>query len=194
LPSFLPALSTKLPRVSVSIVEEQTSLLLERVRSGNLDAAMIATDVADERLAMVRLFDEPLWVALPIKHPLAKRDAIVPGQLEAATLLLLSEGHCLRDQALELCSDRALGVNIPGDFRAASFETVLNLVEAGLGITFIPELCLASTRLRDRTLAVRPFKGQGVRRTIGLVHRRSSPRGALFARLSAIARHVWKTH
>ena len=194
LPSLLPALREELPRASFSIVEEQTAPLLERVRSGSIDAAMIATEVDDDRLASIRLFDEPLWVALSTSHPLAKREKIEPGQLEAATMLLLSEGHCLRDQALELCNDRALGVSIPGDFRAASLETILNLVEAGFGITLIPELCLSGARLHKRALAIRPFTGKGIRRRIALVHRRSSPRGALLKRLATVGRHVWDAH
>ncbi|MBV8638006.1 MAG: LysR family transcriptional regulator [Candidatus Eremiobacteraeota bacterium] len=194
LPSLLPALRDQLSRITISIVEEQTALLVEHVRSGNLDAAMIATDEEDDRLASLALFDEPLWVALCNDHPLAANDAIEAGQLEAATLLLLSEGHCLRDHALALCNDRALGVNVPGDFRAASLETILNLVEAGLGVTLVPELCLNGARLRGRTLAVRPLSGDGVHRGIRLIYRRSSPRAVLLSRLAHVTRNVWNGH
>ncbi len=194
LPSLLPALREDLSRITVSIVEEQTASLVEHVRSGNLDAAMIATDAADDRLASLALFDEPLWIALCDDHPLAKHEAIAPGQLEAATLLLLSEGHCLRDHALALCDDRALGINVPGDFRAASLETILNLVEAGLGVTLVPELCINSAHLRSRSLAVRQFTGDGLHRGIRLVYRRSSPRATVMSRLAQLTRRVWTMH
>lgn len=194
LPSLLPALRTELSRIAISIVEEQTASLVEHVRSGNLDAAMIATDEEDDRLASLALFDEPLWVALCNDHALASNETIDAGELEAATLLLLAEGHCLRDQALALCNDRALGVNVPGDFRAASLETILNLVEAGLGVTLVPELCLNSARLRSRTLAVRPLAGDGVHRGIRLIYRRSSPRAVLMSRLAHVTRSVWSGH
>ena len=193
LPSLLPAVREDLPRVSISIVEEQTEPLLERVRSGNVDAALIATGVNDERLVTHHLFDEPLWVALSNEHRLAKRKTIEPGELEAATMLLLSEGHCLRDQALDLCNDRALGVNIPGDFRAASLETILNLVEAGLGLTLVPELSLESARLRYPKLAFKPLKSASAHRGIGLVHRRSSPRGLVLSRMAELTKGVWRS-
>ncbi len=194
LPLLLPALREHLSRITISIVEEQTASLVEHVRSGNLDAAMIATDEEGERLASLALFDEPLWVAVCHDHPLAASESIDAGQLEAATLLLLSEGHCLRDHALALCNDRALGVNVPGDFRAASLETILNLVEAGLGVTLVPELCLNSARLRGRSIAVRPLAGKGVHRGIRLIYRRSSPRAVLVSRLAHVTRDVWSRH
>jgi LysR family transcriptional regulator, hydrogen peroxide-inducible genes activator len=193
LPSLLPAVREELPRVAISIVEEQTDPLIERLRSGNIDAAMIATHVDDDRLVTVHLFDEPLWVALPREHSLARRDSIQPGELEASTMLLLSEGHCLRDQALELCKDRALGISIPGDFRAASLETILNLVEAGLGLTLVPELALVSASLRYPQLAFKPLSGDGAQRKIRLAYRRSSPRALVLSRLAALATGVWRS-
>jgi LysR family hydrogen peroxide-inducible transcriptional activator len=190
LPSLLPAVREGLPRLTLTIVEEQTAHLLEHLRAGALDAAMLATDVDDERLTAVPLFDEPLRVALAARHPLAAHDSIHLSDIDPKTLLLLSEGHCLRDQALALCSEQSLGTNVPGDFRAASLETILNLVEAGMGITFVPELCLQSTRLRTDALAIRPIAGEGAVRRISLVYRTSTPRGVVLKELSAITQRA----
>jgi LysR family hydrogen peroxide-inducible transcriptional activator len=187
LPHLLPAMRSELPRIALTVIEEQTAVLLERLRAGTLDAALIATDAGDDRLAETMLFDEPLWVALPVDHPLAARASVDTADIDVGTLLLLSEGHCLRDQALALCTAPGLAQKGPGDLRAASLETVLNLVEAGYGLTFVPDFCLRAFGDRRARLVVRPFTG-GAARRIRLVARRSSPRGTLLAAVAGIVR------
>jgi LysR family hydrogen peroxide-inducible transcriptional activator len=186
LPLLLPAIRAGLPRIALRVVEEQTGALLERVRSGQLDASLIATESDDERLVTTALFAERLWLALPAAHPLARREAIAPREIDPATLLLLAEGHCLRDQALALCREPLLGVRVPGDFRAASLETILHLVEAGHGMTLIPALSLEHARRRGAALALRPLDDPAAARVVRLVARRSSPRAALLAELGAL--------
>lgn len=186
LPHVLPKVRKRLPSVALTVVEEQTAVLLDRLREGTLDAALLATDAGDDRLIETPLFDEPLWVALPPGHPSAKRVAIAAADIDVGELLLLSEGHCLRDQGLALCRAPGLADKAPGDVRAASLETVLNLVEAGYGVTFVPDLCLRAFGDR-RALAVRPFAG-GASRQIRLVARRSSPRRALLDALAPLCR------
>jgi LysR family hydrogen peroxide-inducible transcriptional activator len=190
LPSLLPAVRKALPRLALTIVEEQTARLLEHLRDGTLEAAMLATAVDDERFTAIPLFEEPLHVALYANHPLASRDAVTLGEIDPCTLLLLSEGHCLRDQALALCSERALGTKVAGDFRAASLETVLNLVEAGMGITLVPELCLQSARLRTDKLAIRRIDDKGATRAITLVYRTSTPRRLVVSELAKMTRDL----
>lgn len=190
LPALLPALREELPRISVVVVEDQTAPLIEALRSGAIDAAMLATTTDDERLVAESLFDEPLWVALPSEHELAAEPAIAAGAIDVATLLLLAEGHCLRDQALALCNEPGLSRKAPGDFRAASLETILNLVDEGLGMTLVPHLSLKNARLR-RKLALRPFSDERAYRRISLVRRRSSPRTALLERVADLTRRLW---
>lgn len=190
LPELLPVMRDKLPRISLTVVEDQTEALLERVHSGTLDAAMLATEVDDARLIAAPLFDEPLLVALAARHPLAARKAIEPRAIDPSSLLLLSEGHCLRDQALALCKDVASGA--PGDFRAASLETILNLVEAGLGMTIVPQLCLMNARARRDGLAIRPFAPKGASRRIALVYRRSTTRTAVLDELAKLTQTLWR--
>ncbi len=189
LPSLLPAARKALPRLTLTIFEEQTATLLERLRSGTLDAAILATSVDDQRLTAIPLFQEPLRLALWTEHPLAQRKCVELREIDPSTLLLLSEGHCLRDQALALCSERTLGDKIPGDFRAASLETILNLVEAGMGITLVPELCLQTSR-RSAHLAIRPIGGDGAFRPITLVYRNSTPRGLVLYELANVTREL----
>lgn len=190
LPHLLPAMQTRLPRLLPAIVEEQTALLLERLRAGTIDAAMIATRVDDERLALVPLFDEPLLVALSANHPLAARRAIDPSEIDPSSLLLLSEGHCLRDQALEFCSEPSLGKSLSGDFRAASLDTVLHLVEAGLGVTLVPETYVTTQRRSDSRIAFRPLATKSASRPIGLACRRSSARRVALNEVARISRTV----
>lgn len=190
LPALLPQIKERLPRITLAVIEEQTAALVERVHSGTLDAAMIATDIDDPHIVSTPLFDEPLLVALSAQHPLAKRKAIEPREIDPSSLLLLAEGHCLRDQALALCKDVTSGA--PGDFRAASLETILNLVEAGLGLTIVPELCLTSARARREGLEVRTFAPKGASRSISLVYRRSTTRSAVLKEVAQLTGHVWR--
>jgi LysR family hydrogen peroxide-inducible transcriptional activator len=152
---------------------------------------MIATQVDEERFAVIPLFDEPLLVALYAEHPLAGRRAIDPFEIDPSTLLLLSEGHCLRDQALAFCSDPSLGKNVSGDFRAASLETVLHLVEAGLGITLVPETYVRTQRRSKSRIVLRPLASPSASRHIGLVFRRSSPRRVALNELARLTRELW---
>ncbi len=192
LPHLLPAMQTRLPRLLPAIVEEQTALLLDRLRAGAIDAAMIATQVDDERLALIPLFDEPLLVALYETHPLAARSAIDPSEIDPSELLLLSEGHCLRDQALEFCSEPTLGKNLSGDFRSASLETVLHLVDAGLGVTLVPATYVTTQRRNESRIVFRPLAAPSASRPIGLAFRRSSARQATLRELARVAQGVLK--
>lgn len=191
LPYLLPAMQTRLPRLVPAIVEEQTALLLEHLRVGTIEAAIIATHIDDERLALIPLFDEPLLVAVNAKHPLASKRAIDPSEIDPSTLLLLAEGHCLRDQALAFCSEPSLGKNLSGDFRAASLETVLHLVEAGLGLTLVPETYVTTQRRHESGIAFRPLAASNASRPIGLAFRRSSARRVAVNELARVTRDVW---
>lgn len=194
LPHLLPAMQARLPRLAPTIVEEQTASLLERLRAGTIEAALIATPVTDERLALIPIFDEPLLVALHASHPLAVRDAIEPTEIDPSTLLLLSEGHCLRDQALAFCNEPSLGKNLSGDFRSASLETVLHLVEAKLGVTLVPETYVAAQRRSESKVVFRPLSAPSATRRIGLAARRSSARPVVLRELAQLTREIWPKH
>jgi LysR family hydrogen peroxide-inducible transcriptional activator len=191
LPHLLSGMQASLPRLKLTIVEEQTALLVAQLAAGGIDAAMIATDPEDARLGTMPLFDEPLWVAMAARHPLASQTTIEPADIDPSTLLLLSEGHCLRDHAIALCAEPTLGVRISGDFRAASLETIMHLVESGFGITLVPELYVRQSRTPNQGIALRPYASQSASRRISLIFRNGTARREALTEIAKLTREVW---
>ena len=171
LPWLVPALKTDYPALRLAIREDLTAHLLERLVSHRLDAALIALPISDDRVESLPLFDEPFWFAEPKGGKPASAEAMSEEDLRGRKLLLLTEGHCLRDQALAICgtTDR----DGEEDFRATSLETIRQMVATGMGSTLLP--AMACGDLRSPTVTARPLAG-GVGRRIGLVRRRSYPR------------------
>ena len=142
LPYALPAVIRDLPRAPVTIVEDLTDRLLSLVLERKLDAAMIATDPADRKLDSLALYDEPFLLVVAPDHPLAGRASVGPREIDPDAVLLLTDGHCLRDQAIALCG-RGAGARAAGsDISATSLETLLHLAAAGYGVTLAPRLAL----------------------------------------------------
>lgn len=161
LPLIFAPLREALPALEVEPWEDQTIALLERLRAHELDAVLLATQVDGPDLASQPLFAEPFLAALPPDHPLAAKEVVAEAEL-ARDILVLADGHCLRDQALEACGqggkDRgALG----GTLRAASLSTLLNMVAAGYGTTLIPGL--AAGAAQDAGIVLRPLAAQAGR-------------------------------
>jgi LysR family hydrogen peroxide-inducible transcriptional activator len=186
LPSLLPAAQRRFPDMPLAISEEQTVRLIARIHAGELDAAILATDHPAEDLATIELFDEPLWLALPANHALARHAYIDAEQIDPAELLLLTDGHCLRDQALDLCSRSQDSRRGKSDLRATSLETLRNLVEAGYGVTVLPELALGNASSANGRVVTRPFRDTAVHRRIRLVYRPHSPRRTALNALAAV--------
>jgi LysR family hydrogen peroxide-inducible transcriptional activator len=174
LPSIAPKLRRALPKLQLLLYEYQTEVLLKRLRDGEIDLGLLALGHETAEFEQRALFDEPFTVALPAAHPLAKKAALKVEELSGETLLLLEDGHCLRDQALEVCG--RIDAREAPDFRATSLETLRQMVAAGLGITLLPELATEGPFAHGRNVAVRPFAKPVPRRTIGAVWRRSSTR------------------
>jgi len=188
LPRVAPAIRKALPKLQLMLYEHQTAPLLEKLRSGELDLGILALPVDEEGLQVRTLFDEPFSVALPSQHPLVQKKSVSIGDLEGETLLLLEDGHCLRDQALEVCS--RIDVREPQDFRATSLETLRQMVAAGLGITLLPEMAVHSPYGDPRSLTLRPLTRPVPLRRIGAVWRKSSTRTeAIDAVCRVITRH-----
>ena len=171
LPWLVPALKRDYPALRLVLREDLTAPLLERLSSHRLDAALVALPVPDHRLETLALFDEPFWFAEPKSRKSASAKIMSEDELRGQSLLLLTEGHCLRDQALAICgtADR----EADGDFRATSLETILQMVATGLGSTLLPAMACGETR--PRSVSIRPLAA-GVGRRIGLVWRRSYPK------------------
>ena len=184
---FLSAAALRLPRAPLVLVEDLTDRLLGLLLDGKLDAALVATETDVERLDAIDLFDEPFWLVTPCDHELAKREKIAVKDIDPRSLLLLTEGHCLRDQALELCGRPGLGGEAKADMRATSLETLLHLTVAGYGVTLVPSLAVDRSRSLFDRLAARPLAGKGVSRRVRLVFRRETPRRPA---LSALAEAI----
>jgi LysR family hydrogen peroxide-inducible transcriptional activator len=171
LPLIFSPLRKALPTLEVEPWEDQTSALLERLRTHELDAALLATEVDGPDLASQPLFSEPFLAALPPEHPLAAREVVAEEDL-AEDILVLADGHCLRDQALAACGHSgALG----GSLRAASLSTLINMVAAGYGTTLIPGL--AAGAAQDAGIVLRPLMSQAGR-TVRIAWRTRFPRRA----------------
>jgi LysR family hydrogen peroxide-inducible transcriptional activator len=179
LPRVLPRLHASFPEVQLSLHESQTEHLLDALIAGDLDLLVLALPVGRDELATRALFDDAFNLAVAADHPLAGRATVSQHDLLAERLLLLEEGHCLRDQALSLC--HAAGANQADDFRASSLATVVQMVVNGYGGTILPDLALPVEAGANPRLRVVPFCAPAPARTIGLAWRASSPRAADFA-------------
>ena len=179
LPLVTPGIRKQLPKLQLLLYEYQTGSLLERLRGGELDLGVLALGVDVSGLEVLPLHEEAFTLAVPAGHRLAKKSAVRPDDLAGETLLLLEDGHCLRDQALDVCS--RIDVREAEDFRATSLETLRQMVVAGLGVTLLPELATQGPFAQAKNVAIRPFVKPAPRRTIGAVWRRSSTRAPAIA-------------
>jgi LysR family hydrogen peroxide-inducible transcriptional activator len=189
LPQVAPVIRKALPRLTLHLYEYQTAPLLAKLHAGELDVGILALPVELEGLESRELYREEFLLAVPERHPLAARERVRVADLRDETLLLLEEGHCLRDQALEVCS--RVGVRDSQDFRATSLETLRQMVAAGAGVTLLPELAGRGAYRTGRGVALRPFVRPAPVRHIGAVWRKTTPRrAAIEAVCGLIARHA----
>jgi len=172
LPHALTAVQQNHPKLRLLLREEMTPHLLGHLAEGKLDGGLLALPVLDSNLEIVPLFEEPFLAAVPNTHPLAAQAKINIDELARAGLLLLEEGHCLRDQALEAC--HLEGVKSE-EIRATSLETLRQMVAMGLGVTLIPALATHERSSQALPITLRPLKAPGASRVIGLVWRKRSP-------------------
>ena len=189
LPHVASRLRKQLPRLELMLYEYQTDPMLEKLQSGEIDVGILALPVSTDGLDAYELYKEPFTVALPANHKLASRQAIKVEDLANETLLLLEDGHCLRDQALDICS--STGMHEKQDFRATSLETLRQMVAAGVGITLLPELAGRGAYGNARGVTIKPFVKPVPTRTIGAVWRKSSARReAILALAKQIEAHA----
>jgi LysR family hydrogen peroxide-inducible transcriptional activator len=177
-PYLLPRVSQPirkaLPRLELRLYEYQTAPMLEKLETGEIDLGILALPIESEGLESRELYSEAFTVALPDQHRLAKRDTVRVDDLDGETLLLLEDGHCLRDQALEVCS--RVGTHEAQDFRATSLETLRQMVATGAGITLLPELAARGAYGNARGVVIRPFSRPTPVRHVGGVWRKTSAR------------------
>jgi LysR family hydrogen peroxide-inducible transcriptional activator len=184
LPRVMPKIRKAVPQLGLMLYEYQTEALLKRLREGEIDLGIMALPVPGDGLESRSLYEEAFTVALPVHHPLAAKSSIKVSDLKGQTLLLLEDGHCLRDQALEVCS--RVDVHEAQDFRATSLETLRQMVVAGLGMTLLPEMAVESPYGSQRGLVVRQFHKPKPSRIVGAVWRKSSTRETAIAAVSEV--------
>jgi LysR family hydrogen peroxide-inducible transcriptional activator len=188
LPHVVGRLKRELPRIKLMLYEYQTEPLLAKLRGGEIDVGILALPVPLDGLESRPLFDEPFTLAVPAGHPLAGRDKVRIEDLKGETLLLLEDGHCLRDQALEVCG--RVRVSEEQDYRATSLETLRQMVAAGHGVTLLPRLAADTPVGTARGLRIKPFAKPAPARTIGAIWRRSTTRGPAIEAVAAVIRTV----
>ncbi len=188
LPHVIPPVRERYPDLQLLLVEEKSDELLARLRDGRLDAAILALPVHDDQLHHEFLFEEPFLLAVPEQHRLASQDSLDVAQLARENLLLLEDGHCLRQQTLEVC--HLAGAQEKSEFRATSLETLRQMVAANVGITLLPALAVQPPVNQPRHIRVLPFSGVQPSRQIGMFWRRSSAMAGFLTGLAALFRDL----
>lgn len=174
LPRALPLLHKRYPALRLHIREDQTARLVEALRARALDAAVIALPYETQGIDTVTVAEDEFFVLAPPHHPLANKTHLAPEHLRRDDLLLLEDGHCLRDHALSICG--ASPGRRADDVSATSLATLVQMVAGGLGVTLLPKLAAEGGAAAGADVALRPFETPVVGRTIGVAWRKGSPR------------------
>jgi LysR family hydrogen peroxide-inducible transcriptional activator len=186
LPRALPRLRETFPKLQLYLREDQTARLLERLDAGELDAVLLALPYALGDLEVMDLGEDRFSVVYPADHRLPATGAATPADIARENLLLLEDGHCLRDQALAACELESARRNTA--FNGTSLHTLVQMVANGLGVTLMPQMALDAGIVRGLDVAVRPMADGTQHRRIGLVWRRTSARKETFRRLGEALR------
>jgi LysR family hydrogen peroxide-inducible transcriptional activator len=187
LPKVLPVLQSRYPDLTVELRETQTKILIEELSGGELDVVMLALPLPDAEIETIPLFDDRFLLAVPAGDPLPKGGRVNPRQIDQKRLILLEEGHCLRDQALTYCA--AARHEMPLSLGATSLATVMQMIANGYGVTLLPEVAV-DVEVRDERIKLLRFTAPEPGRTIGLGWRRTSPRKADFFALGQLVTEV----
>jgi LysR family hydrogen peroxide-inducible transcriptional activator len=171
LPQVLPGIRERFSALKLHLLEDQTARLLERLASGDLDAAILALPYDIGNLESEVFWEESFWVAFPESHRLSAGGSVTSKDLPADELLLLEEGHCFRDHVLTACHMQELRHSAA--FQGTSLYTLIQMVAGGQGITFIPEMAIDSALMKQSNISFRPLSEHGPHRQIGLVWRPS---------------------
>ncbi|MDP3659283.1 hydrogen peroxide-inducible genes activator [Phenylobacterium sp.] len=179
LPRALPALRERYPKLRLYLREDLTQRLLTALKAGQLDAALIALPFDMAGLASAHVADDELLAAAPPNHPWAQSETVAPSQIDAQDLILLEDGHCLRDHVLHAC-----GISPPKamqeeeHFAATSLPTIVQMVGSGLGVTFLPAMAVNAGLADTAPIVVRPLAADRPSREIVVVWRAGSSRAA----------------
>jgi len=190
LPRILPLLQSRFPELRLELRETQTRQLVEDIKSGALDAAMLALPVAEPDIDTIALFEDLFLLAVPANDPRKESARVAAEDIDQSRLILLEDGHCLRDQALAFCATAARSRRARAGgtaFGASSLTTVMQMVAGGYGVTLIPQIA-ADVERRDNRVKFLRLQNPQPGRSIGLAFRRTSPRKADFAALGEVVK------
>jgi LysR family hydrogen peroxide-inducible transcriptional activator len=192
LPPLVKNVIDHYPQMPLVLQENFTVRLLELLRQGELDAAIMALPLPDHGMSVAELYDEPFVVAMPQQHAWAKRKAIPAADLKAETMLLLGNGHCFRDQVLEVCPEMARfsspGNGMQRTFEGSSLETIRHMVASGIGLTVLPRASVPDMHPKHGMLSFVPFEEPVPSRRVVIVWRKSfTRRAAIDAICAAVA-------
>ncbi len=178
LPYAVKAIRKRFPEVKLYLHEAQTHVLTDMLKTGKVDAAIMALPISDERIDSYPIYSEAFFAALPMGHHLGKEKSLTPSQLKNEEMMLLEDGHCLRDQALDIC--HKMGSHEMSGFKATSLETLRQMVASGAGATLLPTLAAESSQCSESDISIIPFTNPQPKRDIAIFYRPSSPRKVLF--------------
>jgi LysR family hydrogen peroxide-inducible transcriptional activator len=184
LPRVMPGLRAAFPELKLYLREEQTAPLLARLEGGELDAAVVALPYPLDDLETLELAQDRFWMVCPEGHRLGNADSVRPGDMALDDLLLLEDGHCMREHALAACAWEGARRNTA--FQGTSLHTLVQMVANGLGVTLLPQMAIDAGILRGLDLSAIPLEGDAPFRRIGLVWRKTSGRGETFRRLAGV--------
>lgn len=182
LPGLLKALREEHPRFRPFIREDQSQPLIDALHHGELDVLLLALPFPAEAVDTLELFRDRFYLAAPSDHPLAARKEVATEDLRGQELLLLEDGHCLREHSLEACKLRDSDVSVP--YQATSLTTIMQMVASGIGVTLLPGMALAAGVVPVNEVTVVPFADAAVSRAIGLMWRKKTPRKTEFRMLA----------
>ena len=188
LPKILEPIAQSFPNLRLQLTEAQTATLVRMLKQGDLDALLLALPLKEEGIVEQTLFTEPFYFAVPMGHPKAKQKTVTLGDLDGEAILLLEDGHCLREQALDVCQRHRAQENT--NFRATSIETLRQMVDAGVGTTLMPKLAINDAAKNIRYL---PFRKDQPHREVGLCWRGTSTRTSLLSELGQILERQLKS-
>jgi LysR family hydrogen peroxide-inducible transcriptional activator len=189
LPRALPLLKRKFPKLRLQMREDLTGRLVDALRARTLDAALVALPYAAHGVATASIADDEFLFLCPSAHPLAKRNDLSPEHLKSEEMLLLEDGHCLREHALSAC--RIAPGRRSSEVGATSLHTLVQMVAGGMGVTLLPKIAAEAGAVGSAQVAVRPFAEPMVGRSIGVAWREGGPREAEARQLAEVLRELF---
>ena len=189
LPSLLHQMRNEYPNFKLSLKEELSKTLVERLNNGELDVLLLALPYPSQGTTTFHLFYDEFLLACPDSHALANKELLQLSDINNHDLLLLEDGHCLRDHALEACRLDAKELSIP--YQATSLNTLIQMVANNMGITLLPNMAIDAHINADIPVTVKPFLEKKIWRSIGLIWRNSSPRKNEFEILGKLLQELW---